>query len=248
MTDLERPATPDRLFLWVMHRFASLFDRHAILKGGMALRLLDSPRSTTDIDYLFVPYRSKREVRRLIERALAELEDATYDIDLLSKMLRTRLRVDDAEIQIEVNVALECPTVAMATGGFARSQGQPSQVVAVMDPARALSEKLAAWNERRLLRDLYDCYFLSSRLGARFDPERLDQRLSKVESRRPKLRTRTTMSRQELADELTKAVQDLDQENVEAELLALLPAEELAGLALRLRASLTRITEQLTTL
>ena len=245
MSALARPATTDGLVVWVMHRFAALFDRHAVLKGGMSLRLLDSPRSTTDIDYVFVPYRSKREVRRLIEEVLGELEDASYEIDLHSKMLRARLRVDEAEIQIEVNVALECPTVAMATGGFARSQGQPSQVVAIMEPSRALSEKLAAWNERRLLRDLYDCYFLSSRLGARLDPDRLDDRLSKIESRNPRLRRTKSMSRRELARELSEAALALDQENVDAELLAVLPPEELAGLALRLRASIAKIAEQL---
>lgn len=188
MTELERPATVDRLFLWVMHRFASLFDRHAVLKGGMALRLLDSPRSTTDIDYVFVPYASKLDAKAKIEQGLADLEGATYEIDLHSKMLRARVRVDDAEIQIEANVALECPAVAMSTGGFARSVGQPARVVAVMDTDRALTEKLASWNERRLLRDLYDCYFLSSRLGARLDQDRLDERLSNIESRRPGFR------------------------------------------------------------
>jgi len=38
---LDRPATRDGLFLWVMHRFAEIFENHAVLKGGMALRLVD---------------------------------------------------------------------------------------------------------------------------------------------------------------------------------------------------------------
>jgi hypothetical protein len=48
---LDRPATQDGLFLWVMHRFSEVFEKHAVLKGGMALRLLDCPRRTMDIDY-----------------------------------------------------------------------------------------------------------------------------------------------------------------------------------------------------
>ena len=64
---LDRPATSDGLFLWIMHRFAEVFANHAILKGGMAMRLIDSPRSTTDIDYVFMPYASKRNVRQEIE-------------------------------------------------------------------------------------------------------------------------------------------------------------------------------------
>ena len=43
---LDRPATRDGLFLWVMHRFAEVFENHAVLKGGMALRLVDCPRRT----------------------------------------------------------------------------------------------------------------------------------------------------------------------------------------------------------
>ena len=49
-----RPATREDLMLWVMHRFSQVFGEHAIIKGGMALRLLDSPRATNDIDYVAV--------------------------------------------------------------------------------------------------------------------------------------------------------------------------------------------------
>jgi len=245
MTTLERPATPDGLFLWVMHRFATLFDQHAILRGGMALRLLDSPRSTTDIDYVFVPYASKRQVKNLIEEAMAELEDATVEISLHSKMLRARVRVDEAQIQIEINVAMQCPSIPMATGNFARSLGKPSQVVAVMGFDTALAEKVAAWNERRLVRDLYDCYFLVSRLGARLDHGRLDERLSKIESRVPNLRNRKRMTRGQLAKDLKEYLGSLEQEKVEDELRPVFPPEELPGLALRIRASLSRIVEEL---
>lgn len=51
-----RPATREGLMVWVMHRFARALGEQAVIKGGMALRLLDSPRSTNDIDYVFVPY------------------------------------------------------------------------------------------------------------------------------------------------------------------------------------------------
>jgi hypothetical protein len=244
MTTLERPATPDRLFLWVMHRFAARFDQHAILKGGMALRLLDSPRSTTDIDYVFVPYASKRQVKGLVEEALADLEDATVDLAIHSKMLRARVRLDEAQIQIEINVAMRCSSTPMATGNFARSLGQPSQVVAVMGFDTALAEKVAAWNERRLMRDLYDCYFLVGRLGARLDLERLDERLARIESRLPKLRKRGAMTRGDLVAELKAYLSSLTQEGVEAELRPLLPPDELPGLAARIRASLSRIVEE----
>ncbi len=169
-TVLPRPATPDGLFLWVMHRFTEVFEDHAILKGGMALRLVDSPRSTTDIDYVLVPYSSKKDVIDRIKAVLSELE-AEVHIAAHSKMLRADVRVDEAAIQIEISVAATCRATPMATGGFARAQGQPSHVIRVMSWDHALAHKLAAWNERRLLRDLYDCYFLAQRLGESPDLE-----------------------------------------------------------------------------
>jgi len=53
---LQRPATAQGLFVWVLHRFAEVFEEHAVVKGGIALALHDCPRSTTDIDYVFMPY------------------------------------------------------------------------------------------------------------------------------------------------------------------------------------------------
>ena len=179
---LRRPATADGLFLWVLHRFAEVFEEHAVLKGGMALRLFDCPRSTNDVDYVFVPYRSKADIRGAIARVLGELPDATIDIATHSKMIRAHVRVDAAAIQIEANVSLTCPSTSMPTGELARQQGQPSRVVRVMAPGAALAHKLAAWNERRLVRDLYDAWFLSARIGAKVDDAVLDERLRRIDS------------------------------------------------------------------
>lgn len=240
---LDRPATRDELFLWIMHRFAEVFEEHAVLKGGMALRLMDCPRHTVDIDYVFVPFVSKKEIAVRVREVLSEIEDAEIDIRLHSKMLRAELRVDEAAVLIEANVAERCPSIPMSTGSFARSSGQPAQVVRIMSPAVALSHKLAAWNERRLLRDLYDCTFLSARAGAAPDDDVLDARLSKIESRLPGMRKRRAMSRAELAAELRDKVAGLSDDDCQRELSGLLPAAELAGLALRIRAGVTKLAD-----
>ncbi len=161
----QHPATRDGLMVRVMHRFALAFAEHAIIKGGMALRLLDSPRSTTDIDYVFVPYKSKKDIVSRVRDILGEIEEADVKVTLHSTMLRADIRTDSAAIQIEASVDLACDSIPVATGGFAREQGLPSQIVRILRPDTALAHKLAAWNERRLARDLYDCYFLASRLG-----------------------------------------------------------------------------------
>lgn len=240
---LDRPATRDELFLWIMHRFAEVFEEHAVLKGGMALRLMDCPRHTMDIDYVFVPFGSKQEVAGRVREVLAEIEGAEVDIRLHSKMLRAELRVDDAAVLIEANVAERCPSIPMSTGSFARSSGRPAQVIRIMSPSVALSHKLAAWNERRLLRDLYDCSFLSTRAGVAPDEEVLNARLSRIESRLPSLRRRRTMSRAELAAELRDGVAGLSDGDCERELAGLLPADELAGLALRIRAAVAKLAD-----
>jgi len=239
---LDRPATQDGLFLWVMHRFAEVFEEHAVIKGGMALRLLDSPRHTMDIDYVFVPFSSKKEIVDRIDKVLHEIEGAVIAIELHSKMLTADLRVDGAAIQIEASVATECEAIPMATGGFAQSVGHPSQIVRVMNPSYALAHKIAAWNERRLLRDLYDCYFLASRAGALPDLEVLDLRLAKIQSRLPRLKKIGSMSRSQLADELVQAATHLSDKSLEQELTGILPPEELAGLGIRIRAAVERLT------
>lgn len=238
-------STSETLFLWVMHRFAEVFEDHAILKGGMALRLLDSPRSTTDIDYLFVPYASKKDILQPVRAVLAELPGAEVDIRLHSKMMRALVRLEDAAIQVEVNVAESCEAIPMTTGGFARALGEPSQVVRMMALEVALAHKLGAWNERRLVRDLYDIYFLSSRLGTRPDVETLDGRLARVESRLPMWKGRKSLSRAEFSAELRGAAGALSERDIQQGLAPLLPAGELAGLRLRLRAALVGLAEMI---
>ncbi len=235
----------DGLFLWIMHRFAEVFTDHAILKGGMALRLIDPPRSTTDIDYMFVPYVSKKDVREQIESVLLEIEDAELEVSLHSKIFRAEIRVDDASVQLEANVAMECSGIPMSTGGFARQLGQPARIVRIMSPDWALAHRLAAWNERRLLRDLYDCYFFVARLGEMPAEDVLDSRLADVASSLPALARRRTMTRVELAAELRAEAADLSQGRLVAELGGVLPSEELAGLAPRMKAATAKIVEWL---
>lgn len=235
--------TRDELFLYVMHRFSEVFEQHAVLKGGMALRLLDSPRATTDIDYVFTSHGSKKS---LVTPILGALEDAPEDVAiehaLHSKMLRVDLASPDASIQIEVSVADACPSVPMSTATLAQSVGRPPQVVRVMEPGVALAHKIAAWNERRLARDLYDAYFLFARAGVTPHLSTLDLRLSSVQSRLPRLKKKKRMTREELVAALVEEVDALDEAGLKG--LAVDPAE-LAGLALRMQTQLRRLIETL---
>ena len=244
-TDPTRPATREGLILWVMHRFASAFGEHAVIKGGLALRLLDSPRSTNDIDYVFVPFESKKDIVPGIRKILNDLEGADVKINLHSTMLRADIRMDSAVIQIEVSVDNTCDAIPIATGGFAREQGRPSRIVRIMSLDTALAHKLAAWNERRLARDLYDCYFLASRLGEKPSLAVLQKRFSEIRSQLPRLRRKRKMSATEFARELRQEAENLTQKRLDDELGGLLPNEEMAGLAPRIKAALNMLAEQL---
>ena len=46
----------------VLDLFARTFDKNAVLRGGMVLRMLGSQRLTNDLDYVFVPYKSKKAI------------------------------------------------------------------------------------------------------------------------------------------------------------------------------------------
>lgn len=242
---IQRPATQGGLFLWVMHRFAERFSDHAVLKGGMALRLFDCPRTTNDIDYVFVPFASKKDVVDDVKAVLAELTDANVDVRLHSKMLRARVTLDAATIQVEVNVAADCPSTPLPTGAFARENGQPSRIVRVMAPSHALAHKLAAWNERRLLRDLYDAWFLSRRLGGDVERAVLQTRLARLESRHPALGGRRRMTVDEFVSALRAELAALDAVRIDQELSPLLPPEEIVGLELRLRSGLGALADRL---
>ncbi len=241
---IQRPATREGLLLWVLHRFAEELGEHAVLKGELALRLFDSERLTNDIDFVFVPYNSKKDVLAAVEPILAELTDATVELNTHSTMVRASVTLDDVTIDIEVSVAPECRSTSVATSALASAVGQPSQVVRIMEPSVALAHKLAAWNERRIARDLYDAYFFVARMNVVADATVLDERLSAVRSRLPALRSRKKMTRRQLADALRAALDDLDDDAIVAELGGLLRAPELAGLARRIAVALRGMLER----
>jgi hypothetical protein len=51
----------EQLLVEVMDVIARRFDKRAVLRGGMVLRVLGCERMTNDVDYVFVPYASKKD-------------------------------------------------------------------------------------------------------------------------------------------------------------------------------------------
>ena len=71
---MEMFKSTEALLSWIVDFFAQKFGNSAILKGGMSLRLMHSPRYTNDVDYIFVPFDSKKDVKTLVGEALAQVE------------------------------------------------------------------------------------------------------------------------------------------------------------------------------
>jgi len=135
--------------------------------------------------------------------------------------------------------------VAVPTSALALAQGQPSRLVRAMRLDHSLAHKIAAWNERRLLRDLFDIYYLIARLDVRPATDVLQSRLQHIESRLPALRRRKSMTVEELCGALESAASDLTEARLADELAPVLPPTELASLIPRLRGAVARLIEWL---
>lgn len=235
--------TIESVFVWLMHRISEKFADHAILKGGVSLRLVDCPRSTNDLDYVFVPYSSKKEILGGIEEVLAGIPNAKIDKVMSSKALTVTIEVGGISLQFEANVSRECRSTAMSTSALARRVNQLGRIIRIMSFDVALSHKLAAWNERRLLRDLYDVYFIYQIIGEKPDRDTLLSRLDRIEGSIPKLKKKKKMNLEEFLSELRDGIEGISEKALRDELSPLLDQDELVGLDKRLKVALNRLID-----
>lgn len=168
----------DTLMVEVMNLFSDKFNQQAILKGGMVLKLLGSLRSTNDLDYVFIPYTSKKDVSKKILDVLSEMPEVELSHSMNSKCLRIIVKRETVSLQIEINVSPTCLTEVAGNTEMAHAVNLPPRLITIMDTRVSMAHKMAAWNERRLLRDIHDVYFFI-KLGTKPDMEILKKRLQK---------------------------------------------------------------------
>jgi predicted nucleotidyltransferase component of viral defense system len=236
-------ATTEALMVYMINLFSERFPQSAILKGGMGLRLLDCPRMTNDLDYIFVPYKSKKDVVGNIRTVLDSVDGLNYTYSLNLKCLRIKISFGDLRTQIEINVAEQCPATSLSSASLARKNGMLARTILVVRYDNAMANKLAAWNERRLVRDLYDLYFYFAIAGVMPNLEVLKQRLKRVAST-PRNKNPRNMTMQQLIEKLRSAVSALSPVDM-LEIADYLPTSELAGLDIKLRAQLTHLCARL---
>lgn len=231
----------EHLLVEVIDCMALRFEQNAILRGGMVLRVLGCERLTNDVDYLMVPFRSKKDVVADVLETLGTLKDVELTHSLNSKCLRILLRRGQTLAQVEIKVGQGAPVQVISTKGLMDPLGLPPRLIPVLDFPVALADKMAAWNERRLMRDVYDIWFFL-RMGVRPDQECLRKRLQKpVYSRRvPSDRRLPEPTVAALVARLREEVAGMSDQEIGGQLEDYLPETEIPGLAMRFRAELVK--------
>jgi hypothetical protein len=173
--------------------------------------------------------------------ALRSLPGVKVNHSLNSKCLRVAVVRGDAAIQVEAKTAMQVDAQTLSTGSLSRLFNLPPRLIRVVDYPVALADKLAAWNERRLMRDLYDAWFFL-RMGVRPDDKTLARRLQKPEySRLVKVTEHFKgTSAEDFRGFLLARVQTLTDADLATELKDFLRADELAGLSMRIRAEFAK--------
>jgi predicted nucleotidyltransferase component of viral defense system len=146
----------EKLVVDLMHLLADTSPNQGILKGGMELRLLDCPRYTNDLDYVFIPFESKTDLSDLIANALKQIPGVTVQVLMHSTCIRYLIEKDTIKVQLEANVDKYCKSKALSTSSLASGNKLLPRIIHVMSFPVSLANKLTAWNERGLIRDLFD--------------------------------------------------------------------------------------------
>lgn len=239
---MEMFKSTEALLSWIVDFFAQKFGNSAILKGGMSLRLMHSPRYTNDVDYIFIPFDSKKDAKTLVEEALAQVEGLSFNTTMNSKALRIIIDYAGQQAQIEINVEKECPSIPMSSSLLSTPYGYPARVIRVMEPGVAFAHKIAAWNERELMRDLYDVYQYESLFKAEPQMDILRKRLKCARSYKNVVAAKDMLA---LVEKMRKYAEGLTENSFE-ELVPLLDSAELAGLSFRMRPSILALCDKMT--
>ncbi len=228
-----------------MNHLAETLRDRLILKGGMLLRLLESPRSTQDLDYVMVSKESKKILVKPIEAALNQIEN----LKIRKTNLNSRgifIEVENASegtqglIEISVIPKPFLPPEPFSTVSLSKKHSLSGRIVTGMSLPEAFSHKIAASLERNLARDLYDLSQMEP-LGP-FDENTLKARLSQISIEREKPKS---MSVGEAVMQMKKRLEDLTVKKIEEEIYPLLPPEYRPGLLQIIRASVSRIIQRL---
>ena len=133
-------------------------------------------------------------------------------------------------VQVEANVMLECMSSTLSNHILAKKYGLAPRAVKVMSFEVALANKLAAWCEKRLVRDIFDIYYLSNVLNKEPDLKVLAGRLLKLNYAGNVKGKKKSMTFKDLAAEMEEYVANLSMKQIGRELGPCFSAGNLVGL------------------
>jgi len=237
----------EELLTRVMNRLAERFKDQLVLKGGMLLRLYNSPRATQDIDFVLLTKESKKIWKEYLVEALNDLEDVKVDeVDQNSRGIFIDIEDSEGSLKamIEINVlpSTQLPTEPLSTAPLAQKYSLSGRVITSMAIPEAFAHKIAATLERDAVRDLYDLSQMEA-MGP-FDQSALEMRLSKLYINRARPQA---VSISEAAGMLRKKVEALEQKTIDKELNPFLPPEFRTGVLGVIRASVGRLIQRMET-
>lgn len=236
----------EEMLVRIMHALAEKFRTHLVLKGGMLLRLLNCPRSTQDIDYVWLSTESKKVLVKELKKVLQSLGD----IRIVAVNLNSRgIFVDVADknipdlrgkIEIDVKPSLNLPSEGMSTVVLANQYAMTGRIVSTVALPEAFANKIAATLERNVARDLYDLSQFEPL--SPYDVGTLQKRLAKIAIRRS---TPKAISFQEASELLGQKLDSVTEAALAQELHPLLPPNQRQGLTPIIRAAVSRIAARL---
>lgn len=235
----------EELLVRIMHALGDKFRKHLVLKGGMLLRLLNCPRSTQDVDYIWVSTESRKILAKQIEEVLSAMPEIVLDaialnsrgvfIDVASRE-NPEIR---GKIEVTSQKSLNLPSEGISTTVLANQFALTGRIISAIALPEAFAHKIAATIEREVARDLYDLSQFEPLCN--FDIPTLRGRLGKIEINRAKPKA---ISFQDAAKLLKNKMDTITEDSLERELAPLLPPHQRKGLSPIIRATIARIATQ----
>lgn len=113
---------------------------------------MHSPRYTNDIDYIFISFSSKKNVKELIKDELRRVLNLTFQGGLNSKAVHIIVNYGDHSAQIEISVEESSPAVRTSYSLLSAPYGRPSRIIRIQAPPSATvnswaKETVAFWNK-----------------------------------------------------------------------------------------------------
>lgn len=234
----------EELLARIIGQLADTFKNKLILKGGMLLRLLNSPRGTQDIDYCWIRTKKRGLFAQEIQSTLEKMEGIQMiDTQANSRGIFLTLRDEPsktiAKIEVTVIAALHRPPQTMSTAPITNRYALKTQIISVMDLSEAFSHKIAAALERDLIRDLYDLVQLEPLTS--FDTPTLLDRFQQLEIGRAKPQKINPAKAAEL---LQERLNEITEKKIVQELSGTVPENQFPGLDLVIRSCVARIIRQ----